>query len=228
MKKVIMSWSGGKDSVLCLDVLKQSSEYELIAFITNISESTKRVKMHDVPQELILKQAESLGLPVDFIELPEKTKNGDYERALGNLIGRWRKAGAEAMAFGDLFLEDIRRYRDGLMEKFDFKAVYPLWQKSTDDLAGQFLKEGYRAIICCVDGQAASPNLAGRIYDESFLKDLCPEADPCGEKGEFHTFVFDGPSFRFPVPFEKGENYVKDNRFYYCDLQAPQVAEKLP
>ena len=213
--KAIVSWSGGKDCLLALD--RARADYDVAALLTTVTPAFGRVSMHGVRVGLVEEQARRLGLPLHRVDLPWPCRNDDYERTMRAAWDGFRADGVTAAICGDLFLEDIRRYReDRLFGKA--ACVFPLWGEGTHPLSRRFLDRGYRATVCCVDTTALPATFAGRPYDEYFLADLPPGVDPCGERGEFHTFVHDGPGFAHPVRIRLGERTLRDERFSYCDL----------
>lgn len=220
-EKVLVAWSGGKDSAMALHALLGMPEYNAAALLTTITEEYNRISMHGVRTELLIQQAEALGLPVEQVTITPRATDDEYEQKMLHVLTAYQQKGVSSVVFGDLFLQDIRAYRERNLNRIGVKALFPLWQQNTTHLAREFISLGFKAIISCVDGQALSQHFAGRIYDNRFLDDLPPGIDPCGENGEFHSFVFDGPIFRNPIAFTKGEVVLRDNRFYFCDLVPP-------
>ncbi|MEW6441965.1 MAG: diphthine--ammonia ligase [bacterium] len=217
-RKVILSWSGGKDSALCLHAIRQAGRYEVAALLTTVTEGYQRVSMHGVREELLEDQAASLGVPLDKVPIPMNGSNEEYEGRMKTVLEKWLAAGVARVAFGDIFLEDLRKYREDNLAKLSMQAHFPLWKKDTAELARQFIRLGFRAVVTCVDCRALDRSFAGREIDERFLADLPAGADPCGENGEFHSFVWDGPLFRRPVRLERGQAVLRDERFCFCDL----------
>jgi uncharacterized protein (TIGR00290 family) len=215
-EKAIVQWSGGKDSMLALHVARE--EFDIVGFLTTVTEDFDRISMHGVRRTLLEEQARSLSYAVEKVLIPAPCTNAIYEQRMGAALDRYRSAGVTAVICGDLFLEDIRRYREEKLAAAGLRGVFPLWGRDTRALAQRFLSLGYRAVLCCVDGQVLDGSFVGRFYDEALLADLPPSVDPCGENGEFHTFVFDGPLFAQPVRFQLGERILRDERFWYCDL----------
>lgn len=208
----LVSWSGGKDCMLALWHARQS--FEIVALLTTVTRDFARISMHGVRIELLRKQADRLGLPLQIVEIPHPCSNAIYEQAMKDA---WTSAGEPAVICGDLFLEDVRRYREERL--FGSAAcVFPIWQRQTAVLAREFMALGFRATLCCVDTQVLPAEFAGREFDEALLADLPAGVDPCGENGEFHTFVYDGPAFSTPIRFEPGERVLREERFSYCDL----------
>ncbi|MGH8371335.1 MAG: ATP-binding protein, partial [Gammaproteobacteria bacterium] len=188
---IILSWSGGKDSALALYELRQQRDYEVCGLLTSINDHFGRISMHGVREDLLDRQALSIGLPLHKIRLSERPSNDEYEQKMRSALEGFRRQGIRHVAFGDLFLADIRQYRLDNLSKIDMHAVFPLWHRPTDELAREFIALGFKAVLCCVDGQALDTGFAGRAYDESLLRDLPAGVDPCGENGEFHSFVHD-------------------------------------
>lgn len=218
MDKTILSWSGGKDSALCLSELRSSGVWEVVALLTTVTEDYGRVSMHGVREALLAEQAVAVGLPLVRVTLPADSSNEVYEKRMREVLEGQRADGIGSVAFGDILLEDLRRYRESRLAEVSMKAVFPLWRRNTRELALSFLARGFRAIVTCVDSSAMDGRFVGRDFDESFLRDLPAGVDPCGENGEFHSFVWDGPVFARPVPIERGEVVVRENRFWFCDL----------
>ena len=217
-KRVVISWSGGKDSAWTLHTLRQRpDEYAVVGLLTTINQQFNRVAVHGVRRELLEAQAASVGLPLWVVPLPSPCSNEHYERRLTNALRFIRGLGVEAIAFGDLYLQDIRRYRETQFGKCGVELLFPIWAIPTRELAGQIVSSGIRARLTCVDPRAVPADWAGRDYDERLLGELPPSVDPCAENGEFHTFVYDGPIFRSPIPIVTGEVVQRDG-FFFADL----------
>jgi uncharacterized protein (TIGR00290 family) len=217
--KVIVGWSGGKDAAQALYELKQTENIEITALLTTVTEGYDRISMHGVRRDLLVRQANALGYPLEEIRIPIKCTNEIYEQRMQQSLERLLKEGVSGAAFGDLFLQEVRAYREERMSRIGMRCLFPLWGKPTAELARRFINLGFRAVVVCVDTQAIGGEFAGREYDETFIRDLPVNADPCGENGEFHTFVYDGPIFANPIPIERGEIVLRDERFNYCDLK---------
>jgi uncharacterized protein (TIGR00290 family) len=217
--RVALSWSSGKDSAWSLKLLREDPNIEVVALVTTLNEAFDRVAMHAVRRELLEMQAASVGLPLWTVPLPWPCSNEEYEARMSALCARAVAERVDAMAFGDLFLADIRAYRERQLCGTGLQPLFPVWQIPTADLAHQMIAEGLRAKITCVDPKVLSPEFAGREFDARFLADLRPGIDPCGENGEFHSFVYDGPGFDRPVPVEVGEVVSRDG-FTFADLMA--------
>ncbi len=221
--EVVLSWSGGKDATLTLRALRADETVTVTGLLTTVSTATGRTAMHGVRPELIDAQADAAGLPVEFVELPADPSNEQYEARMRDALDAQAARGVDEVAFGDLFLEDVRAYRESNLADAPLDGRWPLWRRDTDDLAREFVEAGFRATLVCVDGDALDESFAGRAYDTALLDDLPDEVDPCAENGEFHTFVTDGPTFTHPVELAFGETVTKEiegTPFYYQDLSA--------
>ncbi len=218
MKRVALSWSSGKDSAWSLHLLKQDPEIEVVALITTLNAEFDRVAMHAVRRELLELQAASAGLPLWQIPLPWPCSNDQYEAQMRGVCERAVREGVHAFAFGDLFLADIRAYREKQLLGTGLDPIFPVWDIPTPQLALDMLASGLRAKITCVNPKVLSREFAGRDFDAHFLADLPAGIDPCGENGEFHTFVYAGPMFSNPIPVETGEIVERDG-FIFADLR---------
>ena len=214
---ILMCWSGGKDSAMALHALQQTGQRRITALLTTVTEEYDRISMHGVRRVLLQRQAESLGLPLHVVHIPPNCVNALYEERMRAALTEHLERGVRRVAFGDIFLEDLRAYRERNLALVGMEAEFPVWKQDTRTLAGEFVRMGFQAIVVCVDSRVLEPSFAGRRLDESFFADLPPGVDPCGENGEFHTFVFDGPVFHAPVGFEPGEKVVRGD-FCFCDL----------
>jgi len=214
----MLSWSGGKDSALALHALKQDRRYQVVGLLTSVNQHYGRISMHGVREALLDAQAASLGLPLYKLKLPEHSSNEEYENKMRVALETFKAQGIQDVAFGDLFLEDIRRYREKNLAQLNMNCVFPLWRRPTDTLAREFIALGFRAVLCCVDERHWPASSPAAKYDEQLLKELPAHVDPCGENGEFHTFVYDGPVFSKPIAFNRGERVRRDARFHFCDL----------
>jgi len=213
----LMAWSSGKDSAWALHVLRQRGDVEVVGLLTTINAAADRVAMHAVRSELLRAQADAVGLPLWPVPIPSPCSNEEYEAAMAAAVGRAREAGIGAMAFGDLFLEDVRRYREDNLRGSGIEPLFPIWGTPTDTLSVRMLAAGLRARLTCVDPRKLDARFAGREYDGTLLAELPPSVDPCGENGEFHTFAYDGPMFARPVPLHAGEVVTRDG-FVFADL----------
>jgi len=217
-EQILVGWSGGKDSAMALYELKQKKEVEVAALLTTVTEGYDRISMHGVRRKLLVEQAGALGYPLEEISIPQSCTNEIYEQRMQDTLEKYRRQGISAAAFGDLFLEDVRAYREERMSRIGMRCIFPVWGRPTAELARQFVGLGFKAIVVCVDTNAIDREFAGREYDLDLIRDLPATADPCAENGEFHTFVYDGPIFSKPVAVQRGEKVLRENRFYYCDL----------
>ena len=217
-EKAILSWSGGKDSTMALHETLRGGEYDVAALLTTVTREYDRISIHGVRSELLARQAAALGIPLQKVYIPKRCSNEEYESAMRGALASFAEAGIHTVISGDIYLEDVRAYRERLLEGVGMRGAFPLWGRDTQELAHGFLTSGYRALTSCVDSHSLDATFAGRCFDERFLADLPEGADPCGENGEFHTFVFDGPALAERVPCVAGEVTLRDGRFYYCDL----------
>ena len=216
-KRAMLSWSSGKDSAWALQRLREDPGVECVGLFTTLNAAFDRVAMHAVRRTLLEAQAESIGLPLDVIPIPWPCSNEDYEAAMRAFVERARARGVTHFAFGDLFLEDIRRYREDRLAGTGIAPLFPLWQAPTRALAREMVAGGLEAYVTCVDPKQAPERLAGLRFDADFIDALPASVDPCGERGEFHTFVCDGPMFRTPVRISVGEVVQRDG-FVFADL----------
>ena len=232
-----MNWSGGKDSSLCLFYIQQDKRYTVDCLLTSVNAAHDRISMHGVRRSLLQAQAASIGLPLQTIELPEQPGMREYEQAMIEKVSALKSNGYTHAVFGDIFLEDLKKYREEKLATLDVQCVFPLWKISTKQLMQEFLQLGFKAIIVCVNEKFLDKSFCGRLIDESFVRDLPPNVDVCGENGEYHSFVFDGPIYKYPIPYTKGEivyrkyhapqqaqdncntmNAASEYGFYFCDL----------
>jgi uncharacterized protein (TIGR00290 family) len=224
-KKLLLSWSSGKDSAWSLHLLRQQGEYELAGLVTTINQAYDRVAMHSTRREIVEQQAEAAGLPLITVPLPWPCSNADYEQIMAALCRNAVDQGVTAMAFGDLFLEDIRAYRERQLQGTGLEPVFPLWRIPTRQLAEDMIAEGLRARLVCVDPKKLPSSFAGRDFDQQFLADLPSGVDPCGENGEFHTCVYAGPMFSKEISIESGERMERDG-FCFCDVLPTALTSK--
>jgi len=217
---VLLAWSGGKDSALALREIVHDGRYRVAALLTTVTGEYDRISMHGVRRTLLERQAESLGLPLEQVVISPGATNDEYEgKMAATLQGlRERVPGLDTVVFGDLFLADIRAYRERMLGRIGMRALFPLWLRDTRVLAHEFVRLGYRAVLVCVDADRLAGEFAGREFDAELLRDIPSTVDPCGENGEFHTFVYAGPGFRHAVRHARGPVVVRDRRFVYCDL----------
>ena len=217
---VVMSWSGGKDSAMALYELSRSDDYEVVELMTSVAQEFGRISHHGVREALLEQQAEAIGLPLQKIYLPSgklgPCTNEVYEQIMGKQMAAYIARGIVTVGFGDLFLADLRAWREANLAKANMRGVFPLWLRDTAKLAREVIALGFRAYLSCVEGKVG-PGFVGRAFDESLLNDLPPGIDPCGENGEFHSYVYAGPIFKKPVAVTVGEIVIRDGR-YYADL----------
>jgi uncharacterized protein (TIGR00290 family) len=214
---VLFCWSGGKDSAMALHTLLQEPELSVSALLTTVTEGYERISMHGVRRELLQRQAQSIGLPLHEVRIPPQCVNPTYEQRMEEALRTHYDKGVRRVAFGDIFLEDLRAYRESNLARIGMTAFFPIWKRDTQELAEQFCRQGFRGVTVCVDGRVLDRAFAGRELDDSFFRELPVGTDPCGENGEFHTFVFDGPIFREPVDCWTGDIVERDG-FFFCDL----------
>ena len=240
-EKAIFNWSGGKDSALCLYKVIALSEYHVSCLRTSVNEKYQRVSMHGVRIELLEQQAASIGIPLTKMLMPVMPDMKTYEAIMKETLIKLKNEDRRVCIFGDIFLEDLRKYRENKLAEMNLKATFPLWKIPTDQLLREFIDLGFKAVIVCVSEKSLDSSFAGRIIDNSFLKDLPDNVDPCGEYGEFHSFVYDGPIFKEPIAFKLGgvvyrkytptqqnqnsqyncnssTSHPFDSGFWYCDL----------
>lgn len=227
---VVMSWSGGKDSAMALHELLRTADYEVVELMATVSEEYRRVSHHGVREELLDAQARAIGIPLAKIYLPSGEAGGCsndvYEAIMTRVMGGYKAKGVTTVGFGDLFLEDLRAWREANLAKAGMRGLFPIWKRDTGEMAREVIRLGYKAYLSCVEASVGS-GFVGRLYDEKFLSELPSAIDPCGENGEFHSFVFDGPIFSRPVDVRVGEVVTRDGRFY-ADLlsKESQPSEK--
>ncbi|WP_262150853.1 Dph6-related ATP pyrophosphatase [Chryseobacterium foetidum] len=229
--KAIFNWSSGKDSALALYKILKDDQFEVTSLLTSINKEFQRISMHGVPVSLLEKQAESLGSNLIKMEIPKEPSMEEYHEIMSKTMSEIKSQGVTHSIFGDIFLEDLKEYREKQLETIGMKAVFPLWKQNTTDLIHEFLDLGFKTIVTCVNETYLDKSFAGRIIDRDFIKDLPVNVDPCGENGEFHTFTFDGPIFKNKIEIEIGETVMKtypqprtdendsgEYVFWFCDL----------
>jgi uncharacterized protein (TIGR00290 family) len=217
---VLFSWSGGKDSALALHTLLQDDAWEVTGLLTSVAHEFGRISHHGVREELLEAQAMAIGMPLDTLRLPSRDgpcTNAQYETLVGGKLAEYAARGIRHVAHGDLFLADLRAYRERNLARAQMTGVFPLWGRSSREIMETFIDLGFRAVLCCVEADRLAYSFAGREIDATLLRDLPEGVDSCGENGEYHTFVYDGPIFRHPVEFTQGVVVYRDNR-YYVDL----------
>ncbi len=218
---VLFNWSGGKDGAMALARMLADGDFNVVELLTTITEAFDRVSMHGVRRDLLRAQAASIGLPLRELPIPSPCSNEQYEAAMTELLAGYINRGITTMAYGDIHLEGIREYRESRLSPLGVEAVFPLWGHDTADLARRFVADGFRAVVVCVDTQQLDASFTGRELDGTFIDDLPTGVDVCGENGEYHSFVYDGPIFSQPVAFERGATVLRDERFSYIDLLPP-------
>jgi len=217
LKKILLSWSGGKDSTLALYEIQKTKGYEIIALLTTVTDGYGRVSMHGVREELLERQAESLGLRLHKILIPRNPTNEEYGSIMKEVLTKYKNENVHSVAFGDIFLEDLRQYREKNLAKIGMKGIFSIWKRNTRELVRTFIDAGFRAIVTCVDSKVLDSSFVGREIDDDFIRQLPPHIDPCGENGEHHSFVYSGPIFKKRITFTIGEIVLRDS-FYFCDL----------
>jgi uncharacterized protein (TIGR00290 family) len=215
---ILFSWSSGKDSALALHTLMKDPHWQVTALLTTVTEDYDRISMHGVRRALLEAQAAAIGLPLEMVYIPKDASNETYEDRMGQALRGYQERGVWGVAFGDIFLEDLRRYREENLARMNLGAIFPLWKRPTGELAHEMIRSGFRAVTTCVDTRVLGPEFVGRKFDVEFLSCLPAAVDPCGENGEFHTFVYDGPLFSRPIDICPGEKVLRSQRFYFCDL----------
>lgn len=239
-QKALFNWSSGKDSALALYKTLQNPELEIQCLLTSVNQQFQRISMHGVRVELLKQQAQSIGLPLEIMQIPEMPTMEVYENVMQKTLKKLKSKGITHSIFGDIFLEDLRKYREDKLATMGFEGVFPIWKIPTQELINEFISLGFKTIVVCVNERHLDKSFVGRVIDEKFISDLPENVDVCGENGEFHTFTFDGPIFSKPIHFEIGEivyrKYDKpkqessntacdsdatdafDYGFWYCDL----------
>ena len=225
-EKIFLNWSSGKDSAMALYNLKLSDRYDLLGLLTTVTQNYDRISMHGVRSSLLKKQAKSLGLPLKIVHINAGSSHEDYASIIKTALSDYKTRGISGAAFGDIFLEDLKKYREENLSEIGMTGIFPLWKRNTLDLAQEFIHLGFKAIVTCVDSEVLDGSFAGREFDKEFLASLPNNVDPCGENGEFHSFVYDGPIFKSRIPHKKGEVVLRDNRYYFSDLVP--VEDNLP
>ena len=215
---MLVCWSGGKESALALWEIAKAESYEIAVLLTTVTEDYDRISMHGVRRSLLERQAEALGITLEKVFISKDASNEEYESKMRGVLAKYLAAGVSSVVFGDIFLEDARKYREEKLSKIGMKAIFPMWKADTAELAHRFIDLGFKAVITCVDSSVLDKQFVGRCFDEQFLSELPSGVDPCGENGEFHCFVYDGPIFRERILHTIGEVVLRERRFYYCDL----------
>lgn len=220
-RKTYFNWSSGKDASLALYLLQQDPTYHIDTLVTTVNQHHDRVTMHGLRRELLVKQAEAIGLPLRTIELPREPSMEEYNTRLQKTVFQLKEEGYSHCGFGDIFLEDLRMYREEQLKPYGIQACFPLWKKDTKVLIQEFLDLGFKAKIVCLKAELLDVTFLGRDIDTSFVNDLPPNVDPCGENGEFHTFCYDGPIFQYPINIEEGEKVFREYKRPRDEKEAP-------
>jgi len=217
-ERIALSWSGGKDSTMAAYHLLASQKYEIATLLTTVTEEFERISMHGVRRELLERQARSLGIALRTVMIPKECTNEIYEARMRTALEDFKAQGISKVAFGDLFLADLKQYRDERLAQMQMSGLYPIWMRDTDELVRTFIGLGFKAFLTCVDTEAIDASFAGRQINQQLLEDLPETADPCGEYGEYHSFVYAGPIFAQPIDCKAGEIVRRTPRFNYCDI----------
>jgi uncharacterized protein (TIGR00290 family) len=218
LEKVLISWSGGKDCSLALHDILSGREYQVAGLLTTITKGHDRLDMHDIRYSLLDRQAEALGYPLEMVTISSHTSNADYEDSLVKSLRKYKEAGVTSVVFGDIFREDLRKYRELNLARLGMKALFPMWKKDSFQIMEALITLGFKAIVVSVNTNALDSRFVGRPIDWRFIFDFPKTADVCGEHGEYHTFVHDGPVFKRAVSYTAGETLMRDNHFNYRDL----------
>jgi uncharacterized protein (TIGR00290 family) len=218
MEKVLISWSGGKDCALALHDILSSGEYEVAGLLTTVTGDQDRINMHDTRCSLLEKQAKSLGFPWEKVAISSHTSPADYEPSLVQALTKHKEAGATSVVFGDIFREDLKKYRELNLARLKMKGIFPLWKRDNFQIMESLITLGFKAIIVSINTNALDRRFVGRMIDWKFMFDFPKTADVCGEHGEYHTFVYDGPIFKQAIPYKVGKTFVREGHFNYCDL----------
>jgi len=217
VEKVLFSWSGGKDSALALYEIQRGGKYKVVSLLTTITEGYDRVSLHGVPRILVEQQACSLGLPIAEVFIPNPCSNEEYGSKMRDVLSSFKQSGISSVVFGDVFLTEVRKYREDNLAKLGMKGIFPIWGRDTAELTGSFITLGFQAVVTCVDAKALDKRFVGRTLDKRFLAELPPNVDLGGENGEFHSFVFNGPIFNKGIAYTLGKSVSRDS-FYFGDL----------
>ncbi len=216
-EKIILCWSGGKDSAMALYEILNSPAYTVVALLTTLTDTYDRISMHGVRRSLLEKQVDAIGIPLHKIFISKQSSNTEYESKMEAACLYFKNQGVNTVAFGDIFLEDLREYREKNLAKLGMKGLFPIWKRDTTELIRSFIQRGFKAVLTCIDPKSLDSSFVGRSIDEGLIHDLPSRVDPCGENGEFHSFVYDGPIFHEEVKFSLGDKVLRDS-FWFCDL----------
>lgn len=208
-EKVVFCWSGGKDSALALNRLLNDGRYEIVSLLTTCNEHFQRVSMHGVRLELLDAQARAIGLPLEKVFVSQRSSNAEYERKMSASLMAHKDRGVTSCVFGDIFLEDLRRWREENLARAGLRGIFPIWKSDSRDLLREFISHGFGSVVCCINDAYLDEHFVGKNIDEAFIASLPPNVDPCGENGEFHSFAFAGPIFKEPVKFTLGEKVYR-------------------
>jgi uncharacterized protein (TIGR00290 family) len=222
-QKALFCWSGGKDSARALYEVLLSGQYEIVALLTTVTRDFDRISMHGVRVALLEQQVKALGLELEKVFISAGASDAEYDKRMRQTLLGFKTRGVFSVIFGDIFLEDLRQYREERLAEVGLNAIFPIWYRDTAELTNEFLEMGFKAVTTCVDSRILDDSFVGRVIDAAFLSSLPPGVDPCGENGEFHSFVFDGPLFDAPIKFKTADKVLRDG-FYFCDL-IPGIAE---
>jgi uncharacterized protein (TIGR00290 family) len=217
MEKILFGWSGGKDSTMALYEILKNNHYKVVSLLTTITKDYDRISMHGVRRPLVEQQAKSLNIPLYQVLIPKDCSNEIYAAKMAEALNKFKQEGVETVAFGDIFLEDVRKYREENLDKLNMKGIFPIWGRDSAELAHSFIALGFKSVISCIDTKVMDKKFLGRQFDEAFLAELPPKIDPSGENGEFHSFVYDGPIFKQGIGYKHGEMVLRDS-FHFCDL----------
>jgi len=217
-ENIVLSWSGGKDSAMAFYQIEKDNSFKVNRLLTTLTQDYQRISMHGVRRELLLNQSQSLGVDLDEVFITKESTNSEYQQRMGQRLASYKDDNISKVAFGDIFLVDLKKYREDNLSKVNMTALFPIWMRDTKKMSREFVGLGFKAVISCIDSNFLTKDFVGREYNDSFLDDLPNGVDPCGENGEFHSFVYDGPIFSKKINVDKGEVVLRDNRFWYCDL----------
>ncbi|MGV3466877.1 MAG: ATP-binding protein [Heyndrickxia sp.] len=217
-ERIVISFSGGKDSALAMNRLIKEGKWEIDSLLTTVTEDYNRTSMHGVREEFLEQQANSLGVRLRKVRIPSLCSNDLYQQKMGEAVEQIKKDGIRFIMFGDIHLKDVKEYREKMLEGTGLTPIFPIWGEKTDDLIKEYFAQGFRTRLTCVDSEQLDPKFVGREIDPSFIAEYPPSADICGENGEYHTFVFDGPIFSYPITHSTGERRIANERFYYVDI----------
>jgi uncharacterized protein (TIGR00290 family) len=217
MEKVLFCWSGGKDSAMALYQIQKDDRYQVVSLLTTITEDYDRISMHGVRRLLVEQQARSLDIPLHKVFIPKSCSNEEYAAKMIQALEKFKQDGVKTVAFGDIFLKEVRKYREDNLARLSMKGVFPIWGRDTAELVQSFIALGFKSVVSCINPEVLDKKFLGRQLDRDFIAELPPNIDPSGENGEFHTFVYDGPIFKQRIDYSQGESVLRDS-FYFCDL----------